>query len=324
MDEALLADGGPFRVLFERSPEGMMLIDPSDPVVVAPIIACNDSAARMNGYSREELIGKPVSLLTRDPALHEELMKYVNRLRQEGLIVEEDIHYRKDGTTFPVEFSTVLVTIGNRELVLGVDRDISHRKMLEDAIAHQALHDSLTNLPNRAFLRTRLFDAIDEARDTNRSAALLFMDLDGFKDVNDSFGHHVGDELLTKVARRVKDLVGESGTVARQGGDEFAVVLPLATRSKAIAVISALATAFRDPFDLGGTVVRIGASVGCSLFPDHGADPTTLMRRADIAMYVAKHARLTGCIYSAELEETSANGVADDNRNIAMLYKSAG
>lgn len=323
-DEVLHADSGPFRVLFERSPEGMILVDPHDPKVVAPIIACNESAARMNGYTREELLGKPISLLTRDPDSHEELQTYIDRLRTEGLIAEEDVHYRKDGSAFPLEFSTVMITLGERELILGIDRDITQRKLLEDALAHQAMHDSLTDLPNRSFLRNRLRDAIDNARSAEESLALLFLDLDGFKHVNDSFGHSVGDDLLTEVARRMERLLGKSEMVSRLGGDEFAVVLPEARKDEANRFMRRILAAFQAPFEVEEHLLSIRTSIGCSLFPEHGDEPSTLMRRADIAMYTAKRMGLVYTIYSPEHEPTGDGHVLHRRPPRVNAYEGAG
>ncbi|HEV3312573.1 MAG TPA: diguanylate cyclase [Chloroflexota bacterium] len=296
----LLADAGPFRALFDHSPDGMVLLDPHDPNVVCPIVACNESAARMNGYERAELIGKPISLITRDPDSHAELETYLHRLREEGVISEEDIHYRRNGSEFPIEFSTVMVTIGDREFILGVDRDITRRKLLEEALARQAMYDSLTDLPNRAYLRNQLSNAIDEAAAGDGTFALLFLDLDGFKDINDTFGHHMGDELLKDVADRVVRIFGQKDTVARLGGDEFAIVLPGAGRAEAARAMRAVVGEFLAPFHVCGKNATVGVSIGCSNYPHDGMDAAALMRHADAAMYVAKRAGLGFATYSSE------------------------
>jgi len=314
-DGELLADAGPFRTLFERSPEGMMLVDPHDPVVVGPIIACNESAAAMNGYTREELLGKPISLLTRDPESHQELKTFVDELRSMGVIAEEDIHYRKDGTPFHIEYSTVLITIGDREFMLGIDRDITRRKVLEDALAHQATHDYLTGLPNRALLRSSLGDRIDR----DGQVAVLFIDLDGFKEVNDTFGHHVGDDLLRAVASRFAGALGHVGTIYRLGGDEFAVILPETDEEHAERVASALTASLREPFIIGGHALRAGASIGCAVHPKHGKDASGLMRRADMAMYSAKATRCSYTIFEQAMEQRrAARARRSDARPVAI------
>ena len=315
--EELLHDSGPFKTLFDRSPDGMVLLDPHDPVVVCPIVACNESAARMNGYEREELLGKPISLLTRDPDTHEELQTYVDRLRAESIISEDDIHYRKNGTEFPLEFSTVLVNIGDREFILGVDRDITQRKLLEDALARQAMYDNLTDLPNRTFLRSELAKAIDDAESSECSFALLFMDLDKFKEINDSFGHLVGDQALKEVAGRIKALVGPRDTVARLGGDEFAMVLPGARKTEAIGVMRTIVDALKTPIWMEKVRAITGVSVGCSLYPEDGTDVMTLMRRADRAMYAAKRGRLGYVVYSKRFDRRAS--AADDVQGTSQL-----
>src|SRR5581483_10840340 len=161
---------------------------------------------------------------------------------------------------------------------------ITRRKVLEAALAHQATHDALTGLPNRSFLRSQLQAAIEQGM----VLGVLFIDLDGFKEVNDRFGHHVGDELLTAVALRFTSTIGPDGTAFRLGGDEFAIILPGAEASSAERVGRRLEAALRDPLLIEGQALKPLASIGCSLFPQHGTDTTTLMRRADNAMYNAK------------------------------------
>lgn len=298
---------GLFRVLFEHSPDGIVLLDPHDPDVVCPIVACNESATQMNGYSRGELVGQPISVLTRDPATHEELATYVDRLRREEMITEDDIRYRKDGSAFYIEYSTVIITLGHNEFLLGIDRDITERKRLAEALEHQAWYDSLTNLPNRTSLYTRLHDEIEARPDDESRFALLLMDLDRFKQVNDSFGHHVGDVLLVQVAERIRWAVRPSDIVARLGGDEFAVVLPDTGSAGSAIVMDKIVTTMQQPFDLEGHHAEVRVSIGCALYPDHGDDATTLMRRADIAMYVAKRAGELHAIYTPEHEPAAFN-----------------
>jgi diguanylate cyclase (GGDEF)-like protein len=156
-------------------------------------------------------------------------------------------------------------------------------------LAHQAFHDSLTGLPNRSLLLGRLAEEISAATDRRERIALLLIDLDGFKQVNDTLGHHAGDALLQGVAERLLHAVDDKATLARLGGDEFAVLL---TGDPDMRVASALAEGIRDrldePFGIEGQRVTIGASVGIALFPEHATDQAALVRAADAAMYRAK------------------------------------
>jgi len=186
-------------------------------------------------------------------------------------------------------------------------RDITDRKRAEQALQYQAVHDALTGLPNRILLQDRLRQALLISRTDTPSLALLIIDLDRFKEVNDTFGHHVGDELLQQVSSRLASVLRSSDTVARLGGDEFAVLLPNAEGADAERCTRRILEVMDTPFELGGHAVVIGASIGIGLCPDHGRDAETLMRRADVAMYVAKGDGGGYAFYSTEQDQNSAS-----------------
>jgi len=169
-------------------------------------------------------------------------------------------------------------------------RDITERVRAEEALRHQALHDALTDLPNRTLLHDRLGHALRASRRDGRPLALLLLDLDRFKEVNDTFGHHRGDDLLRQVAARLRGALRASDTIARLGGDEFAALLPGADESGARAAATALRAALDVPLVLAGQALQLGASIGVALAPAHGEDAPTLLRHADTAMYAAKRA----------------------------------
>jgi diguanylate cyclase (GGDEF)-like protein/PAS domain S-box-containing protein len=176
-----------------------------------------------------------------------------------------------------------------------------HLRQARDQAQHQALHDGLTGLPNRTLLRDRLQQAILGVGREEAGLTLLMMDLDRFKDVNDTLGHHTGDELLLQVGARLRSALRASDTVARMGGDEFAVILPMArTAEVAARVADALVRALEQPFTLAGQAVSIGASIGIAVFPEHGADAKTLLRHADVAMYAAKRSGGGYAVYSCK------------------------
>ncbi|MDE3077222.1 MAG: EAL domain-containing protein, partial [Chloroflexota bacterium] len=196
------------------------------------------------------------------------------------------------------QLSGVLVMVAN----------ISARKRAEDALAHQALHDSLTGLPNRVLLSDRLQQAVLNARREQRQVAVMFLDIDGFKDVNDSFGHDQGDQLLCLVGPRLAAVLRESDTVARLGADEFAVLVQGVNGEEEAALIAGkMLKALERPFTIGNRLIEISASVGIALCPTHGEDAASLLRRADTAMYRAKHHRDGYALYASSHDETSSD-----------------
>lgn len=164
-------------------------------------------------------------------------------------------------------------------------------------LEHQALHDSLTALPNRTLLRDRLNQAVASAHRGRGSSALLLIDLDRFKQINDTLGHPVGDRVLQQVARRLTGLLRESDTVARLGGDEFAILLPNASRSQAEGVAHKVLHALESPLSVGEHQLVVGASLGIALYPQHGRSADALVQHADIAMYAAKRGRIGWLVY---------------------------
>jgi diguanylate cyclase (GGDEF)-like protein len=207
---------------------------------------------------------------------------------------------RKDGSEFPVDIMLSPVETTEGRLVLGVIRDSTERKHLEeemrnkralfeDEMSHLARHDVLTGLPNRLLLNDRLTQAISLARRNHSQLAVLFLDLDGFKHINDSLGHSVGDKLLQSVAERLSACVRKSDTVSRQGGDEFVILLSEVTHAADAAIIAAKINAeLKRGQRISNHRLRISASIGLSTYPDDGEDAETLIKNADTAMYDAK------------------------------------
>ena len=187
-----------------------------------------------------------------------------------------------------------------------LEHEVAERRLAEEQLRHQALHDALTGLPNRLLLYDRLEQGILQCHRTARPLGLLFMDLNGFKEINDTFGHHCGDELLRQVGSRLLSRLRITDTVARLGGDEFAILLPdIDNPGSAAEIARALLAALDEPLAVDDQQLRIGASIGIVLCPDHGADPLTLMRRADVAMYAAKHSSRGHSVYAAEADAHS-------------------
>ncbi|MEM8800617.1 MAG: EAL domain-containing protein [Pseudomonadota bacterium] len=202
----------------------------------------------------------------------------------------ESLGVSLDGLGFPVEISISYARDFDDGIWIVVVRDISRHKEQQRQLEHQALHDALTGLPNRVLLNNRLEHALTLARRTDEPMALLLLDLDEFKEVNDTLGHHVGDLLLQEIGKRLTRPVRDSDTVARLGGDEFAILLPSATsREKAVEIATRVREMVIQPMPLlDNLVIEVGGSVGVAMVPDHGYDAAKLMQCADVAMYKAK------------------------------------
>jgi len=170
----------------------------------------------------------------------------------------------------------------------GVIIDITDHKHMEEKIEHLAYHDSLTGLPNRAYLEISSHYILQEAKQTDSKVAVLFMDLNRFKSVNDSLGHQAGDKLLRMIAARLKEAVRDRDLLARVGGDEFVVVLQGSNRQEFLAIAERLVNRFNDPFSIDGQLIPIALSLGVSIYPDHGTTLDDLLNKADQAMYAAK------------------------------------
>jgi diguanylate cyclase (GGDEF)-like protein/PAS domain S-box-containing protein len=223
----------------------------------------------------------------------------------------EQISIRADGTRLYISSSgqPVLDEAGTFMGYRGVGSNITVRKVAEKRLAQLAQFDPVTGLPNRNLLHERLDHAIAQSRRRGRGAGVLFVDLDRFKLVNDSHGHHVGDELLRQVGRSLKDCVRRDDTVARLSGDEFAVVIAdLARPEDAAIVAQKIIDSFAVPFDLEGRETFITASIGVAAFPQDGSDAETLLQCADVAMYRAKESsRNAFCFYTAEMNARTAS-----------------
>lgn len=182
--------------------------------------------------------------------------------------------------------------------------DITQQKLDEEKIIYQANYDQLTNLPNRTLFMDRLTRRVLEGKRSKTSVGLMFVDLDGFKAINDTLGHDAGDQLLISASRRLEKCIREADTVARLGGDEFTVIMPLIDSFEAAAVVAdRIIESLTEPFDLGGREGRISASIGISLLPAQASTASELLHNADVAMYEAKRSgKANYQFYKPELE----------------------
>lgn len=263
-------------------------------------IYISPSVERLRGYTPEEIAGTSIEDMFRPEDM--DVVRSILRQRVEAFLddpagapcfyTDEAELPCKDGSSVWVEMVTTYcrnLRTGRIELH-GVSRDISERRASQARIAYMAEHDMLTDLPNRALVTDRLRQALTAARRNLHRVALLYIDLDRFKPVNDIHGHAVGDQLLRQAAARMRQCVRESDTVGRFGGDEFVVLLPdIESVADAARVAEKIRVALGEPFQIAGLTLEVSSSIGIAVFPEHGTDDVGLLLHADSAMYDAKH-----------------------------------
>ncbi|MCJ7831233.1 MAG: diguanylate cyclase, partial [Dehalococcoidia bacterium] len=240
------------------------------------------------GYSPAEVVGRPIA-----DFIHADDLPLIERFQTIASGILERSEFRiltKSGETRWVSISSRPIPDGDRVVGLrAVIADITDRKRAEDKVKYQAYHDALTGLPNRRLLMDRLVMALAQRRRDHHPLAVMFLDLDRFKLVNDTGGHAVGDKLLQRVAERLTKTTREGDTVSRMGGDEFIVLLPeVAGVKDTCEIAERILERFRPPWVLAGHQFNVTASIGIAMYPQHGEDPETLLRNADTATYRAK------------------------------------
>jgi diguanylate cyclase (GGDEF)-like protein/PAS domain S-box-containing protein len=306
------------RATLESTADGLMVVDSA-----GRIQSHNRKFAEMWGLSEEILQTRDDAKALSNVLSHlkdpEAFLAKINELYIEPDAESFDLLEFKDGRVY--ERYSKPQRVGGRTVGrVWSFRDISERKRAQEHIQHLAHHDALTGLPNRLLLRDRVSQMVSMSMRNQNKAALLFLDLDRFKVINDSLGHHVGDELLQSVAKRLQECVRDVDTVARLGGDEFVVTLPYVREVHDAALVAGkIIDSVAQPFDIGGKELLIGTSIGISLFPNDGTDADTLMRNADAAMYHAKESgRGNFQFYSIEL-----NARANDRLQVENTLREA-
>jgi len=285
IEEALRVSEKRYRTLFERNLAGVYRS-----TLEGRILDCNESFARIFGYaSREEVLRQVAWDFYQRPEDREAALAKL--LERQSLTNYELCLKRKDGSLVWVLESESLLEgpDGRLSVIEGTTIDITERKRAEEQVKHLAFHDPLTNLPNRLLFNDRLTLAVAQAHRHNQKLAVLFLDLDRFKVINDSLGHSVGDELLRQVAERIQEHVREGDTVARLGGDEFTLLVPgINAEEDAAKIAKKICDAIHAPFWIDGRELFVTTSLGVSVYPSDGHDAETLVRNADSAMYRAK------------------------------------
>ncbi|WP_199710859.1 putative bifunctional diguanylate cyclase/phosphodiesterase [Noviherbaspirillum cavernae] len=313
-----------YRYLVDSSPDIIYTIDPDGCFTYV-----NDRAQQLLGFRREELIGQHYSVLVHDDDL--ERARYVFNERRTGDRASRNVELRlkcRHMNDSKRVFQNTLLTISFNSTAMysfdaqqnrkeffgtyGIARDITDRKQAEMQLSHQAYHDILTDLPNRTLFRDRLDLAIIHAQRNKAGLAVMFVDLDHFKFVNDTLGHLKGDELLQKVTARFKEVLRRGDTLARLGGDEFTLLLPdLRDRQDAALVADKFLRCLEQPFELDRQEVHVSASIGIAIYPEDGETIDDLLRHADIAMYQVKGAGKNGhSFYHSSMQEASYQRIA--------------
>ncbi|HEY9118577.1 MAG TPA: EAL domain-containing protein [Marinobacter sp.] len=304
-----------FKRSIESSSNGIVITDARQGDL--PIIYTNKAFEKITGYSSEEALGRNCRFLQGNDfdLSNEQGLSDIRRGLKKGSDISVVLrNYRKDGTPFwnDLYVSPMRDEQGEITHYIGVQNDISERKSAEHQLAFNISHDVLTRLPNRTLLEDRLSQACQLSRRYGRTIALLFIDLDGFKLINDSLGHRLGDQLLIEVGRRLNALVRSGDTVARISGDEFIILLPdLAQAEDAIIVVETAIQEIACPYHLDGETIHLTASVGISTTDGSIEKPMALLQQADLAMYRAKQqGRNTYQWYSQEFNEEASYRVA--------------
>jgi diguanylate cyclase (GGDEF)-like protein/PAS domain S-box-containing protein len=297
--------------VFDEGSDGVMITDASQ-----RIVKVNPAFTAISGYSEAEVIGHRPNILSsgrHDRSFYREMWRAIDA---SGYWQGEVWNRRKDGSVYPQHLALrrVVGSDGQATRFVASFSDLTERKAAEERIWRLANYDPLTGLPNRAFLREQAAQALEQSRHGGEPSAFLSLDLDHFKNVNDSLGHAVGDQLLVEVARRFRSALREQDILGRVGGDEFVILLPGASARDAAQVARRLLELASRPFQVELHELMITPSVGIAMFPFDGADFDALATRADVAMYRAKEmGRGTSCFFTAEMQAQCTRALMLDN-----------
>lgn len=272
---------------WNAAPDGILLIDPQGRILVS-----NSAMGLISGFSAEELRGQPVEILLPE-ALHAQhrgdLQQFFQQPRRHNMGQGRILWLqRKDRVQIPVDIALGSFLRKGQPLVAAFVRDVTDMRRMEERMQYQATHDTLTGLGNRWAFQQHLQECLQQAQVTGEPSALLLLDLDNFKAINDGYGHPAGDHVLQEVAKRLKAVLRSQGWLARLGGDEFAVLLPHADADVAAQWAEQILHAMQAPCAWGQVQLEFGTSIGVALSPLDARDPPSLMRCADMAMYRAK------------------------------------
>lgn len=308
-----------YRVLFDSNPHPMWIFDKN----TLEFLKVNESAVAHYGYSEAEFL----SMTIRDIRPIEELPRLEAHLRSRltRSISPGWTHIKKDGSRIQADVASHAIQFNGRDARFSLVQDVTERQQLHDQLVHQANHDILTGLPNRLLLRDRLEQTLVSAARRQEKAAVICLDLDRFKQINDTYGHHVGDDCLKHLAELLRSRLRAIDTVARSGGEEFAVVLGgLTQAADAGHVAQTLVEAIRQPFEMDGYSLELAASLGIAIYPDDGTDSDSLWRAADAAMYRAKNSGGNQHVFVSQEISSSASEITEIEAYIRRALKEDG
>ena len=334
--QAIIAREGRISAIMNNVVDGIITIDDS-----GTIESMNPAAQKIFGYEQSDISVINLDDLLNDSSIfarnaNDHIASSSGKTSISSIMTHETVGRRKDGNTLPIEIAVSELTRSEGRLFIAIVRDITERKRseaelktlhddlerrvikrtkelasLNQELEHQALHDALTELPNRLLLQDRMHQALLSAQREHHQLALLITDLDRFKEINDTLGHHYGDLVLQEVSARMRTALRGSDTIARLGGDEFAVLLPyIESADDAVKAARKLVSTMEKPIVLEDHSFHVGISVGIALYPDHGKDCSTLMRHADVAMYVAKRSTSGYALYDHLEDQHSVSRLA--------------
>jgi diguanylate cyclase (GGDEF)-like protein/PAS domain S-box-containing protein len=290
--------------VFETTADAIVISDADDRVVMV-----NAAFSKLTGFDADEIVGKILAESPFRPLDEDESKARMERQLRDGFVTAEVPRIRKDGTPLSlwVTASTVRNADGTIRNYVRVFTDISLLKATQKKLELLASFDALTGVPNRRLLNDRLDQTVRRMQRRNDGLAVLFIDLDGFKNVNDTYGHAIGDLALQAIALRLQNCVRSSDSVGRLGGDEFAIVLDGARLPADAALVSErIVEAMAEPLILEGHRVSVAASIGIAVYPEDGTDVAALLRNADAAMYEVKQAGRNGFRFSSHLAKRAA------------------
>ena len=331
IEKELRASEERFRLMFDRATDGIVILSDS-----GTLLAVNDAFAQMHGYTRDEMLSMNLRDLDTPETLHE-LASRLERVFAGESLTFEVTHYHKDGRVLILEVSSSLIAVGGERVIQAFHRDITERRQTEELVRELAYYDPLTGLANRMLLKDRLTQSMLAGQRSGNYGALMFLDLDNFKPLNDQHGHGAGDLLLVEVAKRLKSCVRQIDTVARFGGDEFVVLLDDLPSDQAQAQLQAdlvaekirrtLASSHALITESGGLGTlqtiehKCTASIGVALFLGMDNTINDVFKWADLAMYRAKDSgRNTVCYFDSKMltENTARLVLAEDLRNAVL------
>jgi len=330
MKQALLVSEERARLVLDNSLDAIVSIDHTGMVT-----EWNNAAVQIFGYVRDEVLGRDLAefiVPERDREAHHQGLQRVLTTHHTKMIGKrvEVSALRKDGSEFPAEMTIAQIRRGDTIFFSAFIRDITERKQSEHQIQHLAHYDVLTDLPNRLMLQDHFDYALSLVKRKQGRLAVIFLDLDHFKDINDNLGHSVGDLLLMELTRRLKTLLREEDTLSRLGGDEFILLLPDADANGASNVAQKLLGTVSEPYHIAPYELTVTGSIGIALYPDDGSNLEILSQKADTAMYRAKQAgRNDYRFFTAEMQASSARNLqlltalrhAQDKDQFALHYQ---